>query len=376
MLYRELAGEKVSILGFGCMRFPTIDNDTKNINKELVMEMMRYAIDNGVNYVDTAIPYHGQMSEPLVGEVLQEGYREKVKLATKLSGWYVKEYDDFRKMIEGQLVRLKTDFIDFYLVHALDRESWDKLKDLGVIQFLDEIKSEGKVKHIGFSFHGDYNEFEYILQDYSWEFCQIQLNYLDEEYQAGVKGLKYAKNKGLDVIIMEPLRGGRIVNNISQPIKDIMNKSKENKTPIEWALRYVWNFPEVSLILSGMSEMSHVRENILLSNKGYSNNLIDEDLEILKEVNKYYKKKIKVDCTDCKYCMPCPAGVNIPACFELYNDASMFEDVEGVGKMYNRFISDEKKASNCVDCGKCIEKCPQNINIPEKLKDVVGTFGK
>ncbi len=376
MLYRKLAGENVSILGFGCMRFPTIDNDTKNINKDLAIEMMRYAIDNGVNYVDTAIPYHGEMSEPLVGEALQDGYREKVKLATKLSGWYIKEHEDFEKMIEGQLQRLKTKCIDFYLVHALDKDSWDKLKKLGVIEFLNKIKSEGKVKHIGFSFHGEYKEFEYIIDDYLWEFCQIQLNYLDEEYQAGIKGLKYAKDKELDVIIMEPLKGGRIVNNIAEPIKEIMNRSEEKKAPIEWGLRYVWNFPEVSLILSGMSEMSHVRENIILCNKGHANNMTDEDLKILKDVDRYYKQKIKVGCTDCKYCMPCPVGVNIPACFELYNDASMFDDVEGVGKMYNRFIGDDKKASKCVSCGECVQKCPQNINIPEKLKEVVNAFGK
>jgi len=217
---------------------------------------------------------------------------------------------------------------------------------------------------------------EYIIDDYSWEFCQIQLNYLDEEYQAGVKGLKYAKGKGLDIIIMEPLKGGRVVNNVSQPIKDIMNRSEEKKAPIEWALRYVWSFSEVSIILSGMSEMSHVRENIVLSDKGHVNNLTDEDIEILKDVDRYYKQKIKVDCTDCKYCMPCPVGVNIPTCFELYNDASMFDDIEGVGKMYNRFVGDDKKASKCVSCGQCVEKCPQNINIPEKLKEVVNAFGK
>lgn len=374
MLYRELAGEKVSILGFGCMRLPIIGGDTKNIDKEQATEMLRYAIDNGINYVDTAIPYHGQMSESFVGEALQDGYREKVHLATKLSGWYIKETGDFRKMIQGQLEKLKTDHIDFYLVHALNRASWDGLKKLGVIEFLNDIKQEGLVKHIGFSFHDKYETFEYIMEDYPWEFCQIQLNYLDEEYQAGLKGLKYAKDRNVDVIVMEPLRGGKIVNNIAEPVKELMNRAQEKKTPVEWALRYVWKFEGVSLLLSGMSEMSHVRENIIISDKGEVNNLSDEDTNILKEVKQYYQERMKVNCTACEYCLPCPKGVSIPTCFELYNNAYMFDDIEGLKNMYTRFISDAAKADKCVACGVCVKKCPQNIDIPEEMKKIEKLF--
>lgn len=376
MLYRKFGetDEMVSTLGFGCMRFPTIDGDMKNIDEKKAIEMLRYSIDNGVNYIDTAYPYHGEMSEDLVGKALQDGYREKVYLATKLPSWLIKKREDMDKYLNEQLEKLQTDHIDFYLVHALRESFWGNLKENGLFGFLDSILKDGRVKYVGFSFHDNIELFKEIVDAYDWTFCQIQYNFVDEDYQAGKEGLEYAAEKGLGIVIMEPLRGGKLVSRIPEEVKDTWNSADTKRTPVEWALRYLWDYPEISTVLSGMSTLDQVKENIKYADEGKSNSLTEKERSLISKVASLYKEKIKIDCTFCRYCLPCPAGVNIPAAFEYYNDGFMFEDIEGEKKNYNKFIKDEAKASKCVECGKCEEECPQNIPIREKLKEVVKTF--
>lgn len=378
MLYREFGktGEKVSILGFGCMRFPTLNGDVKQIDEIKATEMIRYAIDNGVNYIDTAYPYHGGMSEPFVAKVLKDGYREKVYLATKLPSWLIKTREDMDKYLNEQLERLETEYIDFYLLHTLEKSSWDNLMKNEVLEFLEKAKKNGKIKHIGFSFHDKLEVFKEIVDAYDWEFCQIQLNFLDEDYQAGLEGLKYATDKNIGMVIMEPLRGGKLANNIPDDIMNIWDRNSVKRTPVEWALRYIWNHPEVNVVLSGMSEMDHVVENLRIANEAEANSLKPEEKNLIDEVKEMYLSRIKVNCTDCKYCMPCPAGVNIPRCFSLFNDGYMFNQIENYRNSYNKFVKDENKASMCVECGKCEEVCPQHIKIRDMLHEVVEIFEK
>ncbi|CEO20548.1 aldo/keto reductase [Paraclostridium sordellii] len=375
MRYREFGstGEKISILGFGCMRFPQTDG---KINEDETLKMVRYAIDNGVNYIDTAYPYHGGESELVVGRILKDGYREKVNLATKLPSWNIKSREDMDKYLNEQLKKLQTDYIDFYLVHALDEELWDNLVKNGIFDFLDEIKRNKKVRYVGFSFHDKYDVFEKIIDDYDWDFTQIQYNYIDEEYQAGTKGLEYAYKKGLGIVIMEPLRGGKLVNNLSDDIKNIIKFANTKKSPTKWAFKFLYNKSEIGIVLSGMSTMEQVIENIkICDEEGKANSMTGDEKKIIDNLGEKFKSKIKVDCTACKYCIPCPRGVNIPGCFEALNNASMFDDVESVKiNMYKFIEENESDASMCIECGKCEAMCPQHINIIDKLKEVKYTF--
>lgn len=375
MRYREFGstGEKISILGFGCMRFPQTDG---KINEDETLKMVRYAIDSGVNYIDTAYPYHGGESELVVGRILKDGYREKVNLATKLPSWNIKSRDDMDKYLNEQLKKLQTNYIDFYLVHALDEELWDNLVKNGIFDFLDEIKRNKKVRYVGFSFHDKYEVFEKIIDDYDWDFTQIQYNYIDKEYQAGTKGLEYAYKKGLGIVIMEPLRGGKLVNNLSDDIKDIIKFANTQKSPTKWAFKFLYNKSEIGVVLSGMSTMEQVIENIkICDEEGKANSMTTDEKKIIDNLGEKFKSKIKVDCTACKYCIPCPRGVNIPGCFEALNNASMFDDVESVKiNMYKFIEENESDASMCIECGKCEAMCPQHINIIDKLKEVKYTF--
>lgn len=383
MQYRQFGktSEKVSALGFGCMRLPVLDGNPADIDEELATQMIRKAIDAGVNYIDTAYPYHGTgmgqggMSEPFVAKVLKDGYREKVKLATKLPSWLIKTRADMDKYLDEQLERLQTDHIDFYLLHSLGCHTWPVLKENGVFEFLDQAIKAGKIKYAGFSFHERIGLFKEIVDAYDWSFCQIQYNYLDEEYQAGTEGLNYAAAKGLGIVIMEPLRGGKLAGELPEEALNLFEQSKVQRTPAEWALRWVWNHPEVSVVLSGMSTMEQVIENIKIADQAEPNSLTSEELATISQVKKLYTERIKVNCTACAYCMPCPAGVNIPGCFSVYNEHSVFGGTrERYNFLYNFRIGANAKASRCVECGKCETHCPQGIEIRKNLKQVKELF--
>lgn len=366
---------EVSALGFGCMRLPVIDDDYSKINEEEAIKLVRYAIDNGINYIDTAYPYHKGNSEIFVGKALKDGYREKVKLATKLPVWLVKESSDFDKFLNEQLEKLQTDHIDMYLLHALDKKRIDELEALGIYEFLDNAIQSGKIKYAGFSFHDDVNTFKRIIDAYNWTFCQIQYNILDENYQAGTEGLKYAASKGLAVVIMEPLKGGKLAVSIPDSVKEVYNSSKLDKSPANLALSWVWNHPEVSLLLSGMNTFDQLTENIETSEKAIPNSLSNEELALIENVKNAYKKCIKVDCTRCEYCMPCPFGVNIPENFSMYNNVYMYNALEENIKSYAN-MGESSKAGFCKECGKCETVCPQHLPIRKHLKEAHVVLGR
>lgn len=378
MLYRKLGktGEKASILGYGCMRLPILENDPKKIDEEKATKLLHYAIDHGINYIDTAYSYHGGMGEVFLGKALQKGYREKVLLASKLSCKRVHCKADMDRFLNEQLEKLQTDYLDFYLLHALKQSYWEKMKKFGVIEFLDRIQAEGKVKHVGFSFHDNLEVFKEILEAYPWALCQIQFNYLDEEYQAGIEGLKYAAEKGLAIVIMEPLRGGNLVSKIPVEAKKVWAKAKTKRTPAEWAFRYLWDYPEISVVLSGMTEPNHLLENLKTAEEGRPNSLRAEEKELISEVKQIYRARIKVNCTACKYCLPCPAGVNIPRALSYLNDVSMLGNVKNASFQYGVLLSPEERAGNCIECGECEKVCPQKLSIRESLKEITELFEK
>ena len=359
-----------STLGFGCMRFPTIGGDSSKIEETESADMLYYAIDHGVNYIDTAYPYHGGQSEPFVGRVLKGGYREKVKLATKLPCWKVEKEADFDRFLNEQLERLQTEQIDFYLFHALNKKNWDKVHSLDILPWAERAIADGRIAHIGFSFHDEYPVFEEIIDAYdNWDFCQIQYNYMDTDVQAGRKGLRYAASKGLAVVVMEPIRGGRLVNP-PDPVQALWDASPVKRTPADWALQWVWDQPEVTLLLSGMSEMSHVTENIASAEASGVGAMKEEELSTIQSVREKYNWLMAIPCTQCKYCLPCPEGVNIPRVFDIYNDGIIYDKLDHAKFMYNNFVPDKERANLCAACRECEEKCPQNILISEWMPRV------
>ncbi len=380
MLYRKMKGlvSELSILGFGCMRLP-VGKDGQ-IDEQQATKMLRYAIDQGVNYIDTAYPYHNGESEPFVGRALLGGYREKVSLATKLPSWLIKSRRDMDRYLDEQLQRLQTDHIDFYLVHGLNRPFWENLYALGVIDFLQDAIADGRIRYAGFSFHDELALFKEIVDAYDWTFCQIQYNFMDEQNQAGTEGLRYAADRGLGMVIMEPLRGGMLTRDIPS-INAIWRKAAVQRSPVEWALLWVWNHPEVTVVLSGMSSFRQVQQNIAYAENGIPGSLTQEELDLFREAEAEYKKRIKVPCTGCRYCMPCSSNVSIPECFEMYNQGCMFDSPDVAGINYNIVASgvfggSPGFASQCQECGECEEKCPQGIPIREHLKKVAAYFGK
>ena len=378
MLYRKFGktNEQVSILGFGCMRLPLMPGGVAaNINIGESTRLIRYAIDQGVNYIDTAYPYHGTgmgsagQSEPVVGRILRDGYREKVKLATKLPSWLIHSRKDMDKFLEEQLKRLETDHIDFYLVHALNKSSWTNVRDLGIAGFLEQAIHDGRIKYAGFSYHDEPENFNTIVDGFDWSFGQIQFNYMDEEFQAGRKGLEYAEKKGLGITIMEPLRGGKLAQNIPESVQTAFDRAATQRKPADWALSWIWNHPEVSTLISGMNSMDQVQENIRAACLATEGSFTAEDNQVIEKVKMIYRQRIRVDCTACGYCMPCPSGVNIPGCFEYFNNHHMY------GKEENyRFLSAGQRASACTECGACEAHCPQCLPIPELLKEVKAVF--
>jgi len=377
MLYRKIPknGDELSILGFGCMRLPMRADGS--IDEERATIQVRSAIDHGVNYVDTAWLYHMGQSEPFVGRALADGYREKVNLATKLPSWLIESREDMDKLLNAQLERLRTDHIDYYLVHALVGDLWDAVERLGVADFLDKAKADGRIRNAGFSFHGAGEDFNRIVDAYDWDFCQIQYNFLDEKNQAGTAGLEYAASRGLGVIIMEPLRGGNLTRTVPAAVRAIWDEAQTQRTPAEWALRWIWNHPEVTVVLSGMNEETHIQENLTLADQAYPNSLTEAELHLVKKVESTYRELMKVGCTGCRYCMPCPSGVNIPLCFEEYNNLYLVDNPEEEKFMYAArlggavALGEAEFASLCVQCGQCVDRCPQQIDIPAVLESVV-----
>ena len=359
-----------SVLGFGAMRLPLTDSDPANINEDESIRMMRYAIDHGVNYVDTAYNYHVGKSEILVGRVLQDGYREKVKLATKLPSWLIESPKDFNRYLNEQLERLQIDKIDFYLLHTLNKKHWTKLQELGVIPWAEGAMANGRIGYLGFSFHDGFEVFKEIVDAYdNWTFCQIQYNYMDVDYQAGTRGLKYAADKGLAVVIMEPLRGGHLGKEPPEKIAKLWTSPPQKRTPAEWALLWVWNHPEASVVLSGMSTMEQVVEDVAITDRSGPGTLTTDELTLIDRVREAYHEIRPVPCTNCGYCMPCPNGVEIPLIFRLYNSAVMYDSLETSRSVYSSpDFKEEQRADKCNECGECLEACPQEIPIPEWLK--------
>lgn len=381
MLHRTIGqtGVEASILGFGCMRLPVLDGWPDRIDYESAVPLLHDAIDSGINYVDTAYFYHavqfGQAgeSEPFVGEALSGGWRDRVSLATKLPQQLVRERDDMDRFLEQQLARLRTDHLDFYLVHGLNGDTWDRMRDLGVREFLDKARDEGLIRFPAFSFHGAAPDFPRIIDEYDgWAFGQMQFNYMDTEFQAGLSGLRYAAKKGIGVVVMEPLKGGKLAANLPPEMQAVLDARPEGWSPAQWGLRYVWNEPGVSLLLSGMNAVEQVDENIASAEEGVAGSLTEDQLDVLAAARRALEAKIKVDCTSCRYCQPCPSGVDIPACFAALNSANMWGDANPWLTGYTHV---KGKASLCEECGQCEEICPQGLPIRELLKETARTFG-
>lgn len=376
MQYRTMPSgrDRLSALGFGAMRLPLKD---KKIDEERAARLIRLAIDAGVNYIDTAMPYHNGESESFLGRALGDGYREKVFLATKLPPWSVQTRGDMDRLLATQLAKLQTDYIDYYLLHSLTRQSWERMRDAGVIEFLEEAKADGRVRHIGFSFHDTTEAFREIVDAHSWDFCQIQYNILDECYQAGTAGLEYAAARGLGVIIMEPLRGGHLARDPPDEVHAIEAEAAVSRSPAEWALRWVWNHPEVTVVLSGMNDEMQVMENIRTAEDALPGSLSDDELSMMGRVRDVYRARMLVDCTGCGYCMPCPFGVDIPGCFGHYNNYGLFGKDPAfhyyIGQM-GGIMDKESYAGLCRRCGRCVQKCPQHLPIPDLLQEVSRTF--
>lgn len=371
MKYRPYgrSGFDVSALGFGCMRLPLLDEDPTHIDEDQSIRMIRYAVDHGVNYVDTAYPYHRGRSEEVVARALKDGYRTRVKLVDKSPVWLINEPGDFDKYLDEQLTRLGTDSLDVYLLHALHDEVWEKVRSLGALDFLTRALKDGRIKHAGFSFHDSLPVFKEIVDAYDWTMCQIMLNYVDRDFQAGVEGMRYAAAKGTAVVVMEPLRGGKLTSNIPPSVQTVLDGCDIKRSPVEWALQWVWNNPEVSTVLSGMSSMEQVIQNVALADQARPGSLSAPEVAMLSRARDAYLSQMKVGCSDCGYCMPCPNNVLISTIFELFNDLAMYGTGAESRKTYRNITEGQKDASRCIECGACEDACPQHLPIRKHLKE-------
>lgn len=359
-------GEEVSLLGFGCMRLPTLPGG--EVDESEAVRIIRYGIERGINYVDTAYNYHGGRSEVVLGRALRDGYRDRVFIADKLPVWALKSAEDCRRIFQEQLERLGVEQIDFYLLHTLNREFWHQAKKFKALEFLAEAREQGLIKHVGFSFHDDLDAFREIVRGYDWEFCQIQYNYMDEEYQAGRAGLEFAAARGLGVIIMEPLRGGRLVKNIPGEVEQIFAAAPQKRTPAAWALRWVADHPHVNLILSGMGALHEVEENLATLSTARPNSLSAGEREVIAQARDAFRERIEIMCTDCRYCLPCPEGVAIPEVFTIFNDASIYNSHASIRWQYENLIKKGQDGGRCAACGQCEEVCPQQLDIIATLE--------
>jgi uncharacterized protein len=383
MKYRKLGklDAEVSALGFGCMRLPTRDGGrmpgsnqlSADVIEDEAVRMIRYAIDNGVNYVDSAYSYHQGRSEVVLGKALKDGYREKVMLATKSPAWALEKADDYDRFLDEQLARLQDDHIDFYLFHGLGSERWRKILDIGVMPRAEAALSDGRIGHICFSFHDDLDAFKEIVDGYdNWSLCLIQHNYMDIENQvmngAGIEGLRYAASKGIARAIMEPLLGGNLANP-PPAIWSMFDDYQVKRTPVDWALQWLWDQPEVSVVLSGMSSMEQVEQNLRSADSSAIGSLTQEEKDFLARVREKFLERAVIPCTRCGYCTPCPNEVDIPAFIELYNEGIIYDDWRLPRLKYMRMFSD-KGAEACLNCGECEEKCPQGIPVGEWMPKI------
>jgi predicted aldo/keto reductase-like oxidoreductase len=385
MRYRKLGKTNLeaSILGFGAMRLPMVGDPgglagfdpNIPIDEARADKMVQYALDKGVNYFDTAYGYHGGKSETYIGKTLRS-VRTRVLIASKLPVWNIQKTEDFERIFQEQLGKLQTDYLDVYLVHGLSDIHWEKMKRLGVLEYIDKLKADGRIRAAGFSFHDEIKVFKKIIDAYDWDVTQIQYNFYDRDYQAGREGLRYAAGRDIGVIIMEALRGGKLVNKIPDEVQKIWDSAPVRRTPAEWGMRWVWNHPEAAVVLTGSSSFDQIRENIDVIKDAEPNSLTAEELELFDRARAFYRSKLKVDCTSCAYCMPCPNGVDIPSNFQLYNEIFLTGDKEFGPFFYNNFMDKSQQGVNCIECGVCTEKCPQNIDIIAELREAVKMLGK
>jgi predicted aldo/keto reductase-like oxidoreductase len=389
MKYRKMGSLdwEVSALGFGCMRLPSRRLNRLRADTNKSIKIIKHGIDLGINYIDTAWVYHLGDSEKILGKALENGYRDKVHLVTKLFMMLVRKPADFDNFLHNQLKRLNTDYLDAYLFHGLNKGSFEKIKELGLIEKMEKARDKGLIGHIGFSFHDTYPVFKEIIDSYDWDIAQIQYNYLDTNIQARTEGLRYAHSKGIAVVVMEPLRGGNLVNPPKEAL-DIMRSAKNQKTPVEWALQFLWDQPEVATVLSGMGNIQMVDENCEIADRSGINTLNKDDKEIIEKLASVYRENILVPCTGCEYCMPCPEGVNISQNFAILNDSHINHSGWhrwSIRRGYKKLADSEDKidkdnsngnASMCTRCDECLERCPQNIAIPDELEKVHSILGK
>lgn len=376
MQYRKFGSLdwEVSALGLGGMRLPLLSADPAKIDEDKAIALIRYAIDKGINYLDTGYMYHGGESERIIGRALKNGYRERVKLVTKMPVFMpvVETAADFDRLLDEQLEKLQTDKLDFYLLHGLARNTWPKARDLGIREWAEKAISDGRFDYFGFSFHDKLKVFKEIIDDYdNWAMCQVQYNYMDTEFQAGTAGVKYAASKGLAVVVMEPLRGGKLATKKQPaPVTAVWESAPLRRPPAEWALLWLLNQPEVTVALSGMSNIQEVDENVASVEHSGPGTLSADDLALVDRARQAYEGLSPIPCTDCGYCIPCQQGVAIPNVFKLYNEAFMYDDPQGIRERYvgPNGIVEKRRADKCTECGDCVAVCPQDIDVPAWMK--------
>lgn len=370
--------EKISPIGFGAMRLPSKNGKINYIESE---KLIHHAIDKGINIIDTAAIYNNGESEKVIGKALKGKYKDKVKISTKLPAMNIKKYEDMEKILNKQLERLQINCIDYYFLHNIDLKGMNRLLKKDVLKFISKAKKEGKIKYIGFSYHGPTDEFPLLIDAYDWDMVMVQYNYFDNNVQADIKGIQYATSKGLGIFVMEPLKGGILAGKMPEEVENIFKKTDSSKTNAEWSLSWILNHPEITCVLSGMNTLSQIDENINIGNTAKPNSMSLKELETIDNAKIALKKLLKINCTSCGYCLPCPKGVNIPECMKIYNEKYLFNQKGFLNQSlidYYMTVSgimiNKANAGLCNGCGKCLKKCPQKLNIPKELNKVKTEF--